>query len=89
MPKQKNTAAKISSKSKASKMPNKKTAPAKGGMKATDSQKEKKKIRFRPGTVSLREIKKYQKSTNLLLPRASFQRVVRSVCSEIDNDLRF
>ena len=39
--------------------------------------------------MALREIKRYQKSTALLLPRASFQRVVRSVCSEIDNDLRF
>tara|TARA_B110000285_G_C14824257_1_gene467938 strand:- start:375 stop:650 length:276 start_codon:yes stop_codon:yes gene_type:complete len=89
MPKQKNTAAKISSKSKTIKPTNKKVAPAKGGMKATASQQEKKKIRFRPGTVALREIKRYQKSTALLLPRASFQRVVRSVCADIDNDLRF
>ena len=37
----------------------------------------------------MREIKRYQKSTALLLPRASFQRVVRSICHEIDNDLRF
>ena len=90
MPKQKNTAAKVSSKSKvASKSANKKKAPAKGGMKQTASQKERAKIRFKPGTVALREIKRYQKSTNLLLPRASFQRVVRSVCADIDNDLRF
>ena len=88
MPKQKNTAAKISSKKDKSK-PNKKTAPAKGGMKQTASQQERKKMRFKAGTVALREIKRYQKSTSLLLPRASFQRVVRSVCSEIDNDLRF
>ena len=87
MPKQKNAASMISS-SKA-KGANKKTAPAKGGMKQTASQQEKKKIRYKPGTVALREIKRYQKSTSLLLPRASFQRVVRSVCSEIDNDLRF
>ena len=94
MPKQKNAAGKISSKSKGGKgsamsKGAKKTAPAKGGMKQTASQQEKKKIRYKPGTVALREIKRYQKSTSLLLPRASFQRVVRSVCSEIDNDLRF
>jgi histone H3 len=97
MPKQKNTASKIDSKAKKSLKPmkgSKKTAPAKGGIKATGaSQKsvegEKKNRRFRPGTVALREIKRYQKSTNLLLPRASFQRVVRSICSEIDHDLRF
>ena len=33
-----------------------------------------KKRRFRPGTVALREIKKYQKSTDLLISRAPFQR---------------
>ena len=72
MPKQKNAAAKISSKAKAGRPSNKKTGPSKGGMKMTDSQAEKKKMRFRPGTVALREIKRYQKSTSLLLPRAPF-----------------
>lgn len=37
----------------------------------------KKPHRFRPGTVALREIRKYQKSTNLLIPKLSFQRLVR------------
>jgi len=66
---------------------NKKTAAASKGIKKADG--EKKKIRFKPGTVALREIKRYQKTTNLLLPRAPFQRLVRSICSGIDNDLRF
>ena len=62
MPKQKNTAAKITTKSKAGAKPsNKKTGPSKGGMKMTASQQERKKIRYKPGTVALREIKKYQK----------------------------
>lgn len=93
MPKGKNAASKISSKAKGktsavnSKKISKKTAPAKGGMKKADG--DKKKIRFRPGTVALREIKRYQKSTNMMLPRAPFQRLVRSICSGIDNDLRF
>ena len=73
MPKQKNTAAKISSKKKSAGRPaNKKAAPAKGGMKQTASQKGEKKLRFKPGTVALREIKRYKKSTSLLLPRAPF-----------------
>lgn len=92
MPKGKNAASKIDSKAKGNKRPSKKTGPAKGGVKPTSSQKsadgEKRKIRYKPGTVALREIKRYQKSTNLLLPRASFQRVVRSICMEIDNTLR-
>lgn len=33
-----------------------------------------KKRRYRPGTVALREIKKYQKSTELLIQKAPFQR---------------
>ncbi len=38
----------------------------------------KKPHRFRPGTVALREIRKYQKSTDLLLAKLPFSRVVRS-----------
>jgi len=48
-----------------------------------------KKHRFRPGTVALREIRKYQKSTDLLLRKAPFQRLVREVAQEYKNDLRF
>lgn len=33
--------------------------------------------RFRPGTVALRQIRKYQKSTELLIKKRAFQRVVR------------
>ena len=92
MPKQKNTAAKISSKAKtAAKPSNKKIGPSKGGMKMTASQQEKKKMKFKPGTVALREIRRYQKSMSLLLPRASFQRVVKSVCFDSlgQTDVRF
>ena len=35
------------------------------------------KRRFRPGTVALREIKKYQKDVSNLIPRAPFQKLVR------------
>lgn len=49
----------------------------------------KKPHRFRPGTVSLREIRKYQKSSNLLLPKLSFQRLVREITHGMRNDIRF
>jgi hypothetical protein len=39
------------------------------------------KKRYRPGTIALREIRKYQKSTELLLLKTPFQRVVRVVPS--------
>ena len=69
--KKKEKAKKVQSKAKIAKdkkVVSKKTAPAKGGMK----EGERKKPRFRPGTVALREIKRYQKSTDLLIPRAPF-----------------
>lgn len=37
------------------------------------------KRRWRPGTVALQEIGKYQKSSDLLIPKAPFARVVREV----------
>ena len=37
------------------------------------------KRRFRPGTVALREIRKYQKSTELLIRKIPFQRLVREI----------
>ena len=39
----------------------------------------KKPHRYRPGTVALREIRKYQKSTNTLIPKLAFQRLVKEV----------
>jgi len=48
-----------------------------------------KKHRFRPGTVALREIRKYQKSTELLIRKAPFQRLVREVAQDFKQDLRF
>mmetsp|Transcript_33869 Transcript_33869/g.49597 ORF Transcript_33869/g.49597 Transcript_33869/m.49597 type:complete len:120 (-) Transcript_33869:127-486(-) len=45
--------------------------------------------RFRPGTVALREIRKYQKSTELLIRKLPFQRLVRELAQDFRNDLRF
>ena len=49
----------------------------------------KKPRRFRPGTVALREIRKYQKSTELLIRKLPFQRLVREIAQDIKTDLRF
>ena len=59
MPKTKNAASKISSKSKSMSKSMKKTAPASKGIKGKKGGDEKRKIRFKPGTVALREIKRY------------------------------
>eukprot|EP00349_Pseudokeronopsis_sp_Brazil_P005604 CAMPEP_0202960438 /NCGR_PEP_ID=MMETSP1396-20130829/4578_1 /ASSEMBLY_ACC=CAM_ASM_000872 /TAXON_ID= /ORGANISM="Pseudokeronopsis sp., Strain Brazil" /LENGTH=78 /DNA_ID=CAMNT_0049679651 /DNA_START=18 /DNA_END=254 /DNA_ORIENTATION=- len=39
----------------------------------------KKAHKFRPGTVALREIRKFQKSTELLIRKLPFQRLVREI----------
>jgi histone H3 len=44
---------------------------------------------FRPGTVALREIRKYQKSTDLLIRKMPFQRLVREVAHGFMPDVRF
>ena len=49
----------------------------------------KKPHRFRPGTVALREIRKYQKSTELLIRKLPFQRLVREIAQDFKSDLRF
>lgn len=62
------------------------------GPKAQQTSKTpvaKKPHRFRPGTVALREIRKYQKSTDLLIRKLPFQRVVREIAQDYKSDLRF
>ena len=41
----------------------------------------------RPGTVALREIRKYQKSTDLLIRRLPFQRLVREIAADLQTDI--
>ena len=58
-----------------------KSAPVTGGVK--------KRRRYRPGTVALREIRKYQKSTQLLIRKLPFQRLCREITQDMMCDLRF
>lgn len=55
----------------------------------TAGAKPKKARRYRPGTVALREIRKYQKSTDLLIRKAPFQRLVREIGQDFKAELRF
>ena len=45
--------------------------------------------RFRPGTQALREIRRYQNSTQLLIRKLPFQRLVREIAQDFRQDLRF
>ena len=47
------------------------------------------KRKYKPGTVALREIKRYQKSTELLIRKLPFQRLVREIAQDFKTDLRF
>ncbi len=59
----------------------KKSVSKTGGMK--------KPHRFKPGTVALREIRKFQKSTELLIRKLPFQRLVKEIAHDIKNETRF
>ncbi|KIJ70046.1 hypothetical protein HYDPIDRAFT_77460, partial [Hydnomerulius pinastri MD-312] len=48
-----------------------------------------KKRRYRPGTLALREIRKYQRSTDLLLRRLPFSRVVREIALDMMTDTNY
>ena len=56
-----------------------------GGIK---NVKPKNRRRFRPGTRALMEIRKYQKSTDLLIKRRPFGRLVREIIHDINPELR-
>ncbi|KAL5131088.1 histone H3.2 [Glycine soja] len=58
-----------------------KSAPATGGVK--------KPHRFRPSTVALREVRKYQKNTELLIRKLPFQRLVREIALDFKTNLYF
>ena len=75
-------------KSTGGKAPRKQLA-SKVARKSAPQSGVKKPHRFKPGTVALREIRRYQKTTNLLIRKAPFQRLIREVSSDFKSDLRF
>jgi histone H3 len=79
----KNTGGKAPRKALATKTA-RRSAPVAGGVK--------KPHRYRPGTVALREIRRYQggkHATELLIRKAPFQRLVREIAQDFKSDLRF
>ena len=58
----------------------KKSAPAMGGVR--------KPHRFKPGTVALREIRRFQRGTENLIKKLPFQRLVREIACSIKSDAR-
>ena len=56
-------------------------APRTGGIK--------KPYRYRPGTVALRQIRRYQKSTELLIRKMPFQRLAREIVQDLNKEVSF
>ena len=48
-----------------------------------------KKRHFKPGQLALREIKKMQMKTEVIIPRLPFQRLVRDIARNSTTDVRF
>jgi histone H3 len=56
---------------------------------STSTDNVKNSYRYKSGTVALREIRHYQRSTELLIRKLPFQRLVREVAEGFKSDLRF
>ena len=69
-------------KSTGGKAPRKHVASKAARKSAVSGGGVKKPHRFRPGTVALREIRRYQKSTELLIRKLPFQRLVREIAQD-------
>ncbi len=100
--KSKSAASHVSAKSKAASRPASKAtskAASKAASKAGTKKHTKKSAaapagtkkahRFRPGTVALREIRRYQRSDELIFPILAFDRLVREIAQDYKTDLRF
>ena len=59
-------------------------APAQGGSVPKSQGGVKKPHRFRPGMVTLKEIRRYQKSTELLIRKLPFQHLVWEIAADRD-----
>jgi histone H3 len=79
----------VANKSSGGKAPRKQLASKAARKSAGSIVGSKPVVRFRPGTVALREIRKYQKSTELLIRKGPFQRLVREIAEEASTEKRF
>ena len=76
-------------KSTGSKAPRKQLATKAASESAPATVRVNKPHRYRPGVVALREIRRYQKSTELLIRKLPFHRLVREIARGLLTDLWF
>ncbi|XP_037034406.1 histone H3.3-like [Bradysia coprophila] len=75
--------------SKAVAVPHPKEKEQRNPKNARKSDRGVKKRRYRPGTVALREIRRYQKSPLTLIPKLPFQRLVKEIVQTQIGEYRF
>ncbi|KAF3825510.1 hypothetical protein GH733_005492, partial [Mirounga leonina] len=80
---------KTACKSTGGKAPRKQLATKAARKSAPSTGRVKKPHRYRPGTAALRAIRRYQKSSELLIRILPFQRLVREIAQDFKTDLRF
>jgi len=91
MAREKQTA--VRSPQKGAKLPKKKVLPSQTALKGVPKRQvqgaegAKRKHRYRPGTVALREIRKYQRSADLLIRKLPFARIVREISQIISPEV--
>jgi histone H3/H4 len=61
------------------------SSAAEGNKNSSDKRKHK----FRPGTVALREIRREQKNTYFAIPKTNFKRLVKEICQDFTKEIRF
>ncbi|EEA18593.1 hypothetical protein TMatcc_001239 [Talaromyces marneffei ATCC 18224] len=81
------------------KMPARKIAQGKGprktlpgaGKRVLPPPPPRRRRRYKWGTTALREIRRYQKSTDLIIPKLPFQRLVREIAHQVtlEKDMRW
>lgn len=89
MAREKGVPKKLVETSRAHKGSERQAAKAKASAASHPVPGEKRPYRHKAGSVAKREIKRYQKSTNLLIPKASFERMVREVSETLKKGMRF
>merc|ERR1719431_255606 len=66
------------------------STPKISGKSPKTPRSERKKPRYRPGTRALMEIRRFQKTTDLLIPKLNFSRLIKEICMNmVASDYRF
>ncbi|GMN60512.1 hypothetical protein TIFTF001_029618 [Ficus carica] len=62
-------------------------APETPGVARSPGTQRRRKFRYKPGTVALREIRYFQRSSKLLIPALPFIRCVKEISNQLSPDI--